>query len=125
MKDKKLHQFREKVTDIQIMCHKNLNRVIELMVKYEDKDLKFNLGRLAKLNVLLEKLCEYCASSCCNSDSVSEYAHMELELKCSQIVEVCKNLKKLLPKDKHEYIRCEQFVKICGIKQTKMSKKTY
>ena len=117
-----LVKLREHCTELQIMCHKNINRILEMMVKHPDHG--DHLNKYAKLCIVMEKLCEYISSSCCNQDKVSKHIICERKEKCIDLCAICDKLCEVLPKDVIKYIRCKETSKLSKSIRTK-SKKHY
>lgn len=109
-----LYSLREESTELSIHCHKNINRIIELMTK-DTKNAKL-LGEFTKSCLVLEKLCEYISNCCCNADIVSKHIMYEYTNRCSHMANLCKKIKQYLTKDDAEYIRCDKMVKLCNNK---------
>ena len=112
-----LYSLRDECTELANYCHKNINRIIELMGKHPN-NAKL-LGEYTKLNIVLEKLCSYISSCCCNADHVSKYIINEYASQCKQMVKLCIQLKQYLNRDDSDYIRCDKMVKICSNKYIK------
>ena len=121
MEGKKLYPLREDCTELQLCCHKNINRVIEMMSHYP-KHSKV-LGKYAKLCIVLEKLCEYICSCCCNTDNVSNNILSEHKSKCNQMIAVCKKINSFIDRDDGKYIRCNDMIKLCSKYTKKRSRK--
>ena len=115
-----LYSLREECTEISLSCHKNVNRIIELMSK-DTKNAKL-LGEYTKACIVLEKLCEYISSCCCNADNVSRHIMSEYSHRCSHMSNLCKKIKQYLTKDDAEYIRCDKMVKLCNRKYGRNSR---
>ena len=81
------------------------------------------LGQYTKLNILLEKLCEYISSCCCNADHVSKYIINEYASQCKQMVQLCIHIKQYLNRDDADYIRCDNMIKICNNKYIRSKSK--
>jgi len=118
---KELYRMREQCTEIQLCCHKNVNRILELMGKHHDHAA--HLEKYAKLCLVLEKLCDYVSNCCCNQDSVSMHCFHELKSKCGAITRVCEDLLNHLEQDVAEYIRCQHMCDLCHPFTKKMSGK--
>ena len=121
MNNDKIHGLRASCEELQLMCEHNLNRILECMTKHPKacKDLE----KYAKKCVIMAKLCDYTACNCCNADSVSMLILKEHKQKSSDMVKVCKDLKKELSKDVCDYIRCDKIIDMCGPPKSKKSKK--
>ena len=120
MEGKNLHVLREHCTQIQLTCHKNVNRILELMVNHssgskDNSSICGHLSQYAKCCLVLEKLCDYINNCCCNQDAVSQHSLRELNMKCSKISKCCKGLMKVLEKKEHEYIRCGMMHELCSL----------
>ena len=106
-----LVKLREHCTELQIMCHKH-------------PDHGDHLNKYAKLCIVMERLCEYISSSCCNQDKVSKHIICERKEKCIELCAICDKLCDVLPKDVIKYIRCKETSKLSKSIRTK-SKKHY
>ena len=109
---KALYKLRKDCTEIQLCCHKNVNRILELMGKHHEHAA--HLEKYAKLCLVLEKLCDYVSNCCCNQDMVSMHCFNELKSKCCGIAKVCSKLSEGLDHETAEYIRCKQMCHLCG-----------
>ena len=125
MKGSSLFVIREQCTNIQLCCHKNINRILELMTK-NNKDLNImkNLEKYTKLCISMEKLCEYVCSSCCNANEVSNNILKEFNLMCNKMKNICNKLKLKLISKYCKYIRLDEMSKLCIINFNKKIKKT-
>lgn len=123
MEGKLLYPFRKRCSKIQSCCHKNINRILALMVKLP-KHSK-HLEQYAKLCLVHEKLCEYLCNCCCNSDKVSKFILLEYKEKCSEMSKLCKNLIGVLSAKDAKYIRCSELNSLCvsSISSKKTNKK--
>ena len=116
---KELYRMREQCTEIQLCCHKNVNRILELMGKHHEHAA--HLEKYAKLCLVLEKLCDYVSNCCCNQDSLSMHCVHELKSKCGGITKVCHNLLNHLESDVADYVRCQHMCDLCAPFAKKMS----
>lgn len=118
---KELYSFRSNCEELGICCHKNVNRILELMVKYPDMCVQ--LQDYVKYCLNMEKMCTYLCDCCCNCDCVTKHMVNEYELKCKRMIELCNKLNKQLSKKDSAYIRCDTMCKFCKKKTSKKSKK--
>ena len=107
------HKFKKNCKIVDDLCHNTLNRIVEHMDKYNEHCKE--LGNYVKLCIVMEKLCNYCCTVCCNIDSgISKHTLKECELKCNSIVECCKKIMKTkMSKKDLKYIRCDEMSKAC------------
>ena len=111
MEGKDLYSFSMHCTQLQLCCHKNVNRIIELMCEFPK--LNNELSKFSKCCLVMEKLCDYMNNCCCNSDKISKHSMSEYKMKCSELVKICYKLNKDLNKKKSDYIRCTIISKLC------------
>ena len=111
MEGKILHSFRTRCSSIQSCCHKNINRILELMVKHPNNSK--HLEKYAKLCLVNEKLCEYLCNCCCNSDKISKYMLLEYKEKCGEMSKLCKKLIGVLSAKDAKYVRCSELHSLC------------
>ena len=116
-----LVKLREHSTELQNMCHMNVNHVLEMMVKHSEHSE--HLNEYAKLCLVIERLCEYIKTSICNHDSVSKHILNEKKEKCDELCAICAKLCEVLPKDVVKYIRCKETSKLSKSIYTKSKKK--
>ena len=116
-----LIKLREHSTQLEIMCHENLNRVLEMMVKHPSHGE--DLNKYAKLCLVLESLCDYIRTCICNQDKVSKHIMNEKKEKCDDLCAICDKLCEVLPKDVIKYIRCKETSKLSKSIHTKSKKK--
>ena len=113
MKQVDTYKFKKNCKSIEDLCHNTLNRIVEHMSKYHNHSK--NLGEYVKLCVVMDKLCNYCSSACCNvSSGISNNLLKECKLKCTLMVNCCTQIKKTkMVKKDIEYIRCDKMIKSC------------
>ena len=105
------YKFKIACKNVDSLCHNSLNRIVEHMNKYHDHSNE--LGEYVKLCVVMEKLCNYCCSICCNC-KISKHLLNECKLKCSLMIKCCDkiNKTKISKKDK-DYMSCDKMDKEC------------
>lgn len=116
-----LNEMRINCSNLQICCHKNINRILELMVQHSEFSQLLN--EYAKKSLVLEKLCDYVCNCCCNNSGVSRHLQSELKQQCKSMSSICNKLIKTLPSNKSKYIRCDVVSKMCLLKNNKKSRK--
>lgn len=113
-----LHTLRKACVKIQSTCHKNVNRVLELMVDHsgfpQNSSTCEQLSQYCKCCLVLEKLCDYIHNCCCNADEISDHCLNELDMKCDRMCKCCEGLMAVLEPNQHEYIRCEIMHRMCS-----------
>ena len=132
MKGKSLYPLNDDCSLLQKMCHRTINRILELIVKHPEHSKI--LSEYVKMCIVMEKLCDCISCNCCNDDSVSKNLIRELSDKCLDLKHTVLKLHKELPKEKSEYIRCKMIADLCDKriisskstkrKSTKKSKKS-
>ena len=106
------YKFKIACKNIDDLCHTSLNRIVEHMNKYHNHSKE--LGDYVKLCVIVEKLCNYCCSICCNCN-ISKHLLNECKLKCSLMVKCCAEINKTkMSKKDLKYIRCDEMIKACN-----------
>jgi len=121
MDGQELYNFRSNCEELGICCHKNVNRILELMVKYPT--ISGHLQEYVKNCLNMEKMCTYLCDCCCNCDYVTIHMLNEYDVKCKIMLDICTKLIKQLSKKDSVYIRCDILSKLCRKKQSKKSKK--
>jgi len=122
MDGKKLNILRDTCEELQLLCHRNVNRILECMTTHPDHCK--HLQNYVKKCIVMEQLCCYMANTCCNEDCVSGHMLKEKKEKCNEMCKICDDLKKVLSKDKCDYIRCDKMISMCKSKKSKKSKKS-
>ena len=107
------YKFRESCEVVDKLCHTTINRIVSCMNKHPNNcEL---LGDYLKICIVMEKLCNYCCTTCCNSnEGLSKYILKEVNDKCNIIILCCKNINKTkIPKKDVKEIRCDKLTKAC------------
>tara|TARA_Y100001958_G_C21205457_1_gene531609 strand:+ start:796 stop:1158 length:363 start_codon:yes stop_codon:yes gene_type:complete len=115
------YKFRESCEVVNKLCHTTMNRIISCMNKHHNHcEL---LGEYLKACIVMEKLCNYCCTTCCNTENgISKYILKEVNEKCNKIIFCCKKINKVkMPKKDIKEIRCDKLMVVCN-KLIKMCK---
>jgi hypothetical protein len=107
------YKFKKNCKIVDELCHNTLNRIVTHMEKYHDHCKE--LGDYVKLCVVIEKLCNYCCTICCNDTGLTDHSLKECKLKCNSMIKCCKTLNKTkISKTDLKHIRCEEMIKACN-----------
>lgn len=121
MKGKQLYTLKDMCNSFGLSCHNTKNRVIEKMCECEKKDCQ-QLADYLQCLMIIEKLCDYICTCCCEDDNVSSHTLQELNMRCDKLVSCCNKLTKQLSKEHIDYIQCEKISGLChSVKKIKQS----
>jgi len=111
MKEEKVYEFKKYSKMVEDLCHNTLNRIIDQMNKNPEHCKK--LGEYVKLCIIVEKLCNYSCSICCNCN-ITKHLLNECKVKCSLMVKCCSEIEKIkISKKDKDHISCGKMSKIC------------
>ena len=118
-----IYKCKSDCNKLKDCCHNTKNRVIEKMPQC-DKELCALLGKYLKKLMIMDDLCNYICTCCCEMEEVSDPCLQELNQKCDRIMKCCHNIEKKLSKDVYDYLNCDTVLKHCQLcKKMKKNKK--
>ncbi len=121
---KNLYDCKSLCNKLGDCCHNTKNRVIEKMCECEKEHSKPLANYLQSL-MILESLCNYICTCCCEHESLSVSILSELNSKCTVLSNQSDKLIKHLTKEQCNYIRCNELKKMCSDCRKFKKKKTH
>lgn len=91
--------------------HNTKNRIIEKMVLAEKKQREMLADYLKKI-IVIESLCNYICTCCCEAEHLTRNISQELKSKCQEIVKLCNKISSST--DFAEYINCSKMIQLCN-----------
>ena len=117
-----VYGFKSLCNELGMTCHNTKNRVIEKMIDANKEDSKV-LGEYLKQMMVLESLCGYICTCCCEAEKLTKNIQQELRSKCANMVKVCNKICSTMDCD--EYLNCKKMIELCNsCNSSKSGKKT-
>ena len=125
IKGKGVYSIKSDCVDLGNICCFTQNRVIEKMGCCPD-ECREHLGHYLKSLILIDSLCKYISSCCCNMDAVSTHMVRELQCRKDKLMTCVKNIEKVCDKETLKYFKVDKVKMMCKAcdKYSKYSKKS-
>ena len=122
MKGSKLYDCKKNCSELSKCCHNTKNRCIEKMCDVDKKECK-EMASLLQCMMIMECLCNYICTCCCELECISDTCFKELCEKCTMLSECCNSVKKCSSKACCDYLNCDKIIQCCNkCKQKSKSK---
>lgn len=118
-----IYKCKSDCNKLKDCCHNTKNRVIEKMSQC-DKELCALLGKYLKKLMVMDNLCNYICTCCCEDEKMSSHIKSELMMQCNELINLCNMLHKHLQVKDYNYLNCNKVLTMCNTCKRNNNKRT-